>query len=113
MRDERIGRQSNCFVEDEEGEYVGCKGDTDRARNGQRKADVEAGLVLLVVAAHITDRVQRGDDPQTRRDQGEEHAQRLDLEREIEAGQHLDEVQTRTTARLHSWQDDLCDHGEK
>ncbi len=42
---------------------------------------------------HVADGVGGGDDPQARRHQGEEHAQRLDLEGEGEAGQHLQDLQ--------------------
>ena len=51
-----------------------------RGGDGHGEAGVEAGLVLLVVGAHVADRVARGDDPQARGDQREEQPQRLELE---------------------------------
>ncbi len=42
-----------------------------------------------MVAAHVSDGVQSGNDPKERRDQCEQQAQRLDLESERDAGQNL------------------------
>ena len=44
----------------------------------QREEYVEPGLVLGLVGAHVADRIDRIDDPQDRRNDGEEHAERLD-----------------------------------
>jgi len=104
-----IGGEGDGLIENEEGENVGGKGDAHGAGDGDGEADVEPGLVLLVVGAHVADRVQGGDDPQPRRHHGEEHPQRFDLEGELEAGQDLDHVKAGSAAGLHHGQDDSGD----
>ena len=99
VRDQRIGDQREHFVEQEQREQVGGEGDADRRGERQREADVEARLVRLAVAAHVADRVQRVDDPQPGGDQREQHAQRLDLERERQARQQLERARRRAARR--------------
>ena len=72
--DQRIGHQRQRLVEQEQGQQVGGEGDAHRRRQREREADVEAGLVRLVVGAHVADRIDRVDDPQPRGDQREQHA---------------------------------------
>ena len=74
VRDEREGRQRQHFIEDEEREQVRRIGDADRRRDGDGEAHEEASLMLLVVPAHIADRIERINDPEPRRDHGEHRA---------------------------------------
>ncbi|MEZ5939557.1 MAG: hypothetical protein R3C52_15265 [Hyphomonadaceae bacterium] len=55
MRDQRIGRQRQHFVEDEQREQVLRHRYAHRAGDGEAEADVEARLVVFLLAAHIAD----------------------------------------------------------
>ncbi len=98
--DQRVGGKRQHLVEDEQREHVGGQRDAHGAGDGDGEADVEARLVLLVVAAHVADRVERGDDPQQARHQREQHAEGLHLERDGQPGQGLDQHQRRAPPRL-------------
>ena len=91
MRDQRVRDQRQHLVEQEQREHVAGHGDAHRGRQCQREADVEARLRVLVVGSHVADRIQRVDDPQSRRDQREQHAERFDLEGHRQPGQHLEQ----------------------
>ena len=101
MRDERVGDQRQQLVEDEQREQVAGERDAHRRRQREREADVKARLVHFAVAAHVADRVQRVDDPQARRDQREQHAQRLDLQGDGQARQHRGQGHARPRALHH------------
>ena len=61
----RVGIPGEYFGQglDPEVEQVVRQGDAHGGGDGHREADVEPGLVLLLVAAHVADRVDRIDDP--------------------------------------------------
>jgi len=109
MGDQWVGGEGDGLIENEEREEIGGKCDAHGAGDGDSEADVEPGLVFLVVGAHVADRVQGRDYPQPRRHHGEEHPQRLDLEGELEARQHLDHVEMGSAAGLHHGQDEAGD----
>ena len=69
-------------------------------------------LVLLSVAAHIADRIDRVDDPQTRRHEREEHPERFDAEGDRHARQRFEQRQRRTQAVRHRG-DQLADADEE
>ena len=64
VRDKRIGGQRQQLVEQEQGEQVLGKSDADGRAERHRKADIVGGLPRLAVAAHVADRIDRGDDPE-------------------------------------------------
>ena len=74
-----------------EGDHVAAEGHGEGGGNGHGKADEEAGLVGLVMAAHVADGVQAGDDPEPRGDERKQHAQRFDSEGEGDAWEELDQ----------------------
>ena len=90
MGDERIGRKRQRLVEQEQREQVFRKSDTDRAAQRYGETDIVGGLPWLVVAPHIADGIDRGNDPEPRGNERKEHSQRLDLEGEREPRHHLD-----------------------
>jgi hypothetical protein len=65
VRHERIGRERQHLVEQEQCDQVSGERNTHRRRERYGEHHVEARLVLFVVAAHVADRVQGIDDPQT------------------------------------------------
>ena len=87
--DQRIGADGEHLVEGEEGQHVARERDPHGAGQRHREEGVEAGLVVLVVAAHVADGVERGRDPQQAGGPGEGGAQRLGGERQAEAREHL------------------------
>ena len=101
VRDQRVGRDRQQFVEQEQREQIAGKGDAERGEDGNRKAGVERRLARLVVAAHVADRVAGIGDPQRRGDQRKQHAERLDLEADLEPRQYLKRRQGRCQAEKH------------
>ena len=101
VRDQRVGDERQQLVEHEQREQVAGKGDAHRGRKRQCKKDVKARLVRLVVAPHVADRVERIDDPQTRGDEREQHAQRLDPERDLQPRQHGEKLNRGPRATQH------------
>ena len=53
------------FVKNEEGQHVPGERNPNRARQCYCKEKVEAGLVLLFVASHVTNGIERIDDPKS------------------------------------------------
>ena len=47
MGDERVGRQRQNLVEDEQGQQVLGEGDADGGRNGHGEEEIETGKQLL------------------------------------------------------------------
>ena len=118
MRHQGISRKCQHFIEDEECEHVGRKGNTHRRGDGDREADVEACLVRLIVSAHVADGVERGDDPETRCNDAKQHAERLNLKSKREAWQDVKPVGRRLRTVEHCLQqsqhdDEECTSGEK
>ena len=109
MGDERVGRQRQNLVEDEQGQQVLGEGDADGGRNGHGEEEIETGLVDFMVATHVANSVERCDNPQTRCDQAEQHPQRLDAESQRQAGQHLQQLDGRSTPS-HDFGQDRQDH---
>ncbi len=101
MRDQRVGDQRHRFVEQEQREHVAGQRNALGGKDGAGKAHEKAGLVLFVVAAHVTDGIQRTDDPQSGSDERKERAQRLDDELEGHARQHFGEHQLGSRAAHH------------
>ena len=101
VSDQRVGRQRQYFVKDEDGQQVGGKRDAQCRRDRHRETRVEARLIHLVVASHVADGVDRGDDPQAGGDEAEEHAERLDLEGKPQPRHHLDDMGLGPSAGLN------------
>ena len=98
---QRIGRDRQRLVEQEQREQVAGEGDSDGAAERDGEADVEYRLAWLVVGPHVADRIERVHDPQRRRHESEQQAERLDLQGERDAWQHLDDRHLRPRARQH------------
>ena len=62
--DERVGGQRQHFIEDEKRQQIVCVGDAHGRAKRDGETGIEACLVLLVVAAHVADGIERCDDPQ-------------------------------------------------
>ncbi len=101
MGHQRIGADRQHLVEHQKRQHVAGEGDAHGRGQREREEGVEAGLVGLVMAAHVADRIDRGQDPEQARDQREADAQRLGGEGEAEARQHLDQTHLRPLARDH------------
>ena len=67
----------------------------------QREADVEAGLAVLLVGAHVADGIHRAHDPQHRSHQDKQHPQGLHLEGDGHPGERLEPPQARALAGQH------------
>ncbi len=104
MRDERIRGQREHLVEQEQRDQVARERDAHGRRQRDGEHDVEAGLVPLLVAPHVADRVQRIDDPQARGEGREQHPEGLDAERQLDAGQQFRDRDTRPLSRHHRGQ---------
>ena len=90
--DQRIGRERQRLVEQEQREQVLGEGDADGAAERDREADVEGGLARLGVGPHVADRIDRVHDPQRPSDQREQQAERLDPEGKREPGSNLEDL---------------------
>ncbi len=99
--DQRERAQREDLVEREEREEVGAERDAQRPRDRDGEEEEEAGLVLLVVPAHVADRVERRDRPEEGGDEREDETQGLDLEGERHAGHDLEDVEARRLTRAH------------
>ena len=95
MGHQRIGRERQQLVEEEQREQVRCERHPHGPRERDGEEDVETRLVLLVVTSHVADRIDRRDDPKEAGQQTEEQAEGLHLEREEDARKRLAEHQTR------------------
>ena len=113
VRDQRIGRNSQDLVEQEQREEVARERDPHGRRDGDGKADVERRLPWLVVPAHIADGIDRIDDPQRRGDAGEQHPQRLDRERNLDTAEDLAPTHGGAFAGQHHGQQVDDDHPEE
>ena len=80
--DQGIGADADNLVEKIQGKQVVGEGAADGAEQGQGEAGVEARLLMLVEAAHITRRVEHSDDPQERGGQREDHRERIRPQRD-------------------------------
>ena len=65
------------------------------------------------MAAHVSDRIERGDDPEPRGHQREEHAERFHLEGERQPGEHLHDIEHRPAPRPDHGQDFRGDQDEQ
>ena len=101
MGDQRVGRQGQQLVEQEQRQHVGRQRDAHGRRDGDGEGDIETGLVVLVVGAHVADGIHRGDRPQEAGHQGEQHAQRLRRQRQGQSRQGLGQHQGRRRLRIH------------
>ena len=106
---QRVGREGQDLVGEEQREQVAREGDRQGGADGNGEEEEEPGLRGLVVAAHVPDRVAGGDDPQAGGDHGEQHAEGLDLEGELDAGKHLHQACPGPFARCH--QREQLQHG--
>ena len=111
VRDERIGRQRQRLVEQEQREQVLGEGDGHGGAERHCKADVVRCLARLVVGAHVADRIDRGDDPEGRGYDSEQESERLDLEGQGEAGDDLEVQRLRLGAGKDRRQQ--AEHDEK
>ena len=90
--DQRVGREGQRFVEDEQGQQIAGEGNADGAGDGDGETDVEPGLVLFLVAAHVADGIERIQRPQQRCHAGEGHAQRFHAQPQRQAGCELEQI---------------------
>ena len=98
VRDQRIGGERQRLVADEGRQQVAREGNRHRGAERQRETGIEAGLARLPVRPHISDRIERGDDPQERGHEPEQHAERLDGECDGNAFDRFDDAQCRRFA---------------
>jgi hypothetical protein len=77
VRDQREGGQREQLVEQEERGQVTRERDAQGREDGEREANEEARLVLLVVLAQVAGGVDAGDGPERGGDQRIEQAERL------------------------------------
>ncbi len=96
--DQRIRGNAEDFVRKKKRQQVAGEGNEHRAEQGDGEEGVELRLIVLVMTAHVADRIDRGHDPQEAGDQGESHAQRLELERDRQSRQHFAEHHLRPAA---------------
>ena len=89
--DQRIGDEAEDLVEDHQREQVGGKGPADSRRQTYGESGEEPRLSVFLQASHIADAVDRGGDPQQRRNGCEHHSQRVHPKREIDARQDLEQ----------------------
>jgi len=59
-----VGADADHLIEQVEGKEVVRKGHAHGSEQGQRETDAEAGLGVLLEAAHVARRVEHGDNPQ-------------------------------------------------
>ena len=85
--DQRPGGQGHELVAHEQRHEIAGKGNPLRRGDRQRETQEEPGLVLLRVAAHIADGIQRGQRPKHGGDSREQQPQRLHPELEGETRQ--------------------------
>ncbi len=98
VRHQRERAEREHLVEGEEREEVRRERHAHHRSYGHREEEVEPGLVLLVMAPHVADRIERRDDPQEGGDQREQQPERLDFERELDPRNHLEERDARHDA---------------
>ena len=106
--DQRVGAEGEQFIKDEQREQIAGQRNAHGGRKGERKTDEKAGLVRLLVATHVTNGVQRVDDPQARCDERKKHAERLDPEVNLQARKQTEQNDLRAlTSQNHGQQ---CQH---
>ena len=98
MGHQRVRRQRQRFVEDEQGDEVVGERDPHGGRDGDREAGVEPRLVLLVVRPHVSDGVDGRDEPQEPRHHREQHAERLHHQLQRNSRHQGSEDETRPAA---------------
>jgi hypothetical protein len=113
VRDEGPGRKRQGFVENEQREKVCCIGDADRRRDGDCKADIKSRLMLLIIAAHVTNRKKRIDDPQNGGEGGKHRAERLGFERDWQAANDRQKEKSRPLALSDGCKYDERERGKK
>ena len=101
MDDQREGRQRQQFVEDKEREQVGRHGDTHGGRDAQTEETEESAAMRCTF--EVTNGIERGEQPEDGREGDEQQAQGIGLERQVEAGQHL-EAHAVAAARMNTGQ---------
>lgn len=113
--DERIGDEAQHLVEDNQREQICGEGAAHCGREAGGEAGEKAGLRVLVQVPHITDGVDRGHDPQKRRDSGEYHAERIGPQSDVDPWQDLEQPQFDGAAGQHRRRhgDDDRKHGDR
>ena len=101
--DQRVGDQAQRFIKDYQREQIGGKSPAHSGGERHCKSSEKPGLVLFLQTAHIADGIERREDPQQARNGGEHHAERIDPEGEINAGQDFKQGQFRGVSRQHRW----------
>ena len=96
VRDERVCREGQHFIEDEERKHVPGKRDPHGAGYSDGEAHVETCLLFLAVTPHVANGIKRIDDPEAGCDAGEQHTQRLDFEGNLETRHNLQQAEFRT-----------------
>ena len=77
---QRVRRQRQHLVEHEERREVAGERDPDRGRQAHGEARKIACLVRIVPGAHVANRIDRCDDPESGRHQRKEQAERVDAQ---------------------------------
>ena len=84
VRNQRISRQGQHFVENEEREQVSGHCNAHSAEQCETEADIETRLIPFPVSAHIADGVNGVQNPQATGNHGKHGAERLKLERKFQ-----------------------------
>jgi hypothetical protein len=95
MGDQRIGRQGQQFIENEQREQVARKRNTHGAAKRHGEETVERRLAPCVVAAQIANGIDRRHHPQEARQQGKHKTQRLNLEADCQPGNWFHQINGR------------------
>ena len=101
MGHERIGADADNLVEQIEGQQVIGEGAADGAEQGQGKAGVEARLLVLVEAPHVSRRIEDCDHPQERGGDGEDHGQRVGPQRDAQPRQQVEHAEIEMLPAKH------------
>ncbi len=59
MGDQRISRERQRFIENEQSQQIAGKSDADGAGDGDREANIEPGLMQFFITAHVADGIER------------------------------------------------------
>jgi hypothetical protein len=96
--------------EDKERDEVRRKAKPRRRRQAHRERRIVAGLVLLIMASHVADRVKRSEYPQSGCHAGKHHPRRIHIERQVDAFYYLKDLEAYLRAGKHSRYHRIDDH---
>ena len=108
---QRIGRQGEDLIEDEQREHVLREGNANGCKNCNRKAGKKSCLVFLAGTAHVTNCIDRGEYPKARCNQCEDHSKGFDGKAKRNPRDDLKQGHPKGLTRLDSQED--AKHGSK